>query len=151
MLTARVNALRADNPICFGNQGNYLSFAPQGFAGDENPNHSWNDGCVASLQLRILAIAEDTRLRLSLDPYIVPDKVPFQTLNVYVNGLWIGFLRAQSAERLEIDLPGTYIVPTANRLSFVMPNATRPVDIGAGNDQRRLAFSFREIALIRGS
>jgi hypothetical protein len=151
MLSVRTNTLRADNPIRFGNQGNYLTFAPHGFAGSENPHHSWNDGYVANLQMRILAIAEDTQLQIEVDPYLVADKLLFQTMNVYINGLWIGFLRAQANERFMVDLPADFIVPTANRLSFVMPNATRPSDIGEGRDQRRLAFSFREIGLVRAA
>jgi hypothetical protein len=151
MQSIRVNTLRVDNSIRFGSHGNYLTFAPQGFSGDEHGNHTWNDGCVATLRLRILALAEDTQLRVDIDPYIVPEKVPFQTLNVYVNGLWIAFARSQGTERLLIDLPADFIVPTTNRLSFVMANATRPAEIGEARDQRLLAFSFREIALIRST
>jgi hypothetical protein len=151
MQTIRVNTLRADNSIRFGSHGNYLTFAPSGFSSDEHANHTWNDGCVATLRLRILALAEDTQLRIDLEPYLVAEKVPFQTLNLYINGLWIAFAHSQGTERLMIDLPADFIVPTTNRLSFVMPDAARPADIGEGRDQRRLAFSFREIALIRPS
>jgi hypothetical protein len=149
MQTIRLNTLRADNPIRFGNKGNYQTFGAQGFSGDEHADHTWNNGFVASLQMRIMAIAEDTQLRVEIDPYILPDKVPFQMLNVYINGLWIAFARAFATEHLVVNLPGDHIVPSGNRLSFVMPNAARPADIGAGSDQRLLAFSFREIALIR--
>jgi hypothetical protein len=151
MLTTRINTLRPDNPIRFGSQGNYLTFAPQGFSADEHTDQTWNDGFVTSLQVRILAIADDTRLRITLAPYVVAEKVPFQTLDLYINGLWIAFLRAQVAERLLVELPGAYISPTANRLSFVMRNATRPSEIADGSDERRLAFAFREIALLRAA
>ena len=75
--------------------------------------------------------------------------LPFQDLTVYLNGLWIGFIRAERPIALIARFPAAYLVHRENLLTFVMPNAACPREIGVGPDARRIGFAFQEIALGR--
>jgi hypothetical protein len=141
-----INTLTADNPIRFGENGNYLSFVPEGFDSSESAEHTWNDGYVASVRFQVLGPIDNGELKISGDPFIV-DSIPSQEITAYLNGLWIGFSRFRAAATLVCPIGHSYLVPGHNRLSFVMPNAVSPSEIGAGSDRRRLAFAFRQVAL----
>lgn len=141
-----LNTLTIDNPIRFGENGNYLSFQPEGFGSAESAEHTWNDGYVASLRFQVLGPIDNGVLRITADPFIV-DRVPAQDITAYLNGLWIGFTRAREAATLVCPIGHSYMMPGHNRLSFVMPNAISPHEIGVGNDRRRLAFAFRLVML----
>lgn len=149
MRTGSINTLRFDSPIRFGTEGNFLTFGPRGFEGRDSATHTWTNGFVASLQLRILPLVDAAQLSIDADPFVAADKLPFQTMNIYINGLWIGFTRAERTELLTVPLPPTYVAPGENVLAFAMPNATRPREIGMGDDERRLGFAFHQIALTR--
>ena len=149
MRSVRFNSWRFDNPIRFGAVGNYLTFAPQGFVREDSPNHTWNDGFSATLQMAMGPVIEPVQMRIDADPFLVPGRLLFQDLIIYLNGLWVGFTRADEAILLTIPIPAAYVSEHENLLAFVMPNAMRPKAIGVGPDARRLGFAFREIALQR--
>jgi hypothetical protein len=142
-----LNTLTADNSIQFGAKGNYMSFAPEGFGTEDSTEHTWNDGNVSSIGFQVLGPIEDGALQITGDPFIV-EGVPAQDVFAYLNGLWIGFSRSRETTTLVCPIGHRYVIPGQNRLSFVMPDAISPREIGAGADMRRLAFAFRTISLI---
>jgi hypothetical protein len=143
------NLLTIENPIQFGQDGNYFSFMPEGFGQEDSVGHTWNDGFVATLRFQTLGPSENLALNISAKPFII-DSVPGQELFAYLNGLWIGFILARSETILSCRLGLKYIGPGENIIAFVMPNAISPREIGTGSDVRRLAFAFREITLVAG-
>ena len=146
MRSTEGNSLAYNTKITFGPTGGYLSLSPQGFAAGER-NYTWNAGYVASLRFRVPLARRDPVLALDLHPFIVPYKVAEQDLNIYINGLWVGFLRTTQPTRYECPFPREHLSSGTNLLSFLMPRATRPIDIGASQDTRLLAFSFYGAAL----
>jgi hypothetical protein len=141
-----INTLTADNPVRFGENGNYMSFMPEGFDNGESAEHTWNDGYVASVRFQVLGPIDNGELQISGVPFIV-DGVPCQEMTAYLNGLWIGFSRFREEATLVCPIGHNYLVPGSNRLSFVMPNAVSPHEVGVGSDMRRLAFAFRLVTL----
>jgi len=139
--------LTVGDPIRFGSGGNYGAFSPQGFAQDDNPTHTWNDGFVASITFQMAAPSAKFYLRIDADPFVVADKVPFQDLSIYLSGLWIGFTRANRGMNIAVAVDVEYLAAGDNVLSFVMPNATRPREIAVGDDVRALGFAFHEISM----
>jgi hypothetical protein len=131
--------------IFFGRTGNYVSFRPEGFGPEDSSSHTWNDGYTASLQFQTAASVDRWNIDISIDPFIA-EQVPSQDLFVYLNGLWIGFSRLRHAAVLRCPV-GQRQLAGQNIISFVMPSATSPKDIGTGGDLRRLAFAFREISV----
>jgi hypothetical protein len=137
-----------DRPILFGQQGDYRTFAPFGFAEEPGADQTWSDGFVAGLQFLLSPARHRPLIRIEADPYVVPPALPRQDLSVYLNGRWIGFARAAETVALDCPFDNHYLSPRDNRLSFVMPDAARPHDLGQGPDLRRLGFAFRSVVFL---
>ena len=69
-------------------------------------------------------------------------------LSIFVNGLWLNFVRADNHIVLDTRVPRTYLNTQRNLLSFVMPRATCPKNEGWNEDERWLGFAFLKVELV---
>ena len=93
------------------------------------------------------------RVRMTVDatPFLAEGKISHQEMNIYVNGLWLGFVHGdQWAANSFVIAPGMLDLRGESLISFVIPTARIPAKIGAGADQRRLGFAFQIVTFDRG-
>lgn len=122
-----------------------------GWAGPE-AGHTWNDGVEAVLALSLRPPVGRTVLLIGGEPYVNRVR-PMQELTVFGNGYRIGLWRMTA--RVETTLaillePEWWFVRgqrAAMRLSFCLPNSSRPKDLADGIDGRELGFCFRSLCL----
>ena len=136
-----------DRPIRFGETGDYRTYSPFGFADEPSADQTWSDAFVAGLVFLLSPARQRPHLVIEADPYVVAQRLPYQDLTVYLNGRWIGFVRAAQTIVLDCTFDNDYLSTRDNRLCFVMPAASRPHDLGQGPDMRRLGFAFRSVVL----
>ena len=119
---------------------------------DVEPGHGWNNGIDATLLIATRPSPGPMELAISLEPYVTRQN-PFQELTLYANGARAGYWQFS---RREVETITAWIDPfwwrthhdrAVLRLVLHMPQAVCPREIGDGEDMRKLAFSFRSIAL----
>ena len=85
---------------------------------------------------------EGRTLRIKLTPFLVPGKLEAQNVTLKLNGQVIGTLIFQRAEAKEysVSLPGA-VLQKENILTFDLPDAASPKNLGVGEDMRLLGIS----------
>ena len=145
-----MDTLALNAPILFGDNGNYRRFAVRGWSDPDNPVRTWTDSFVAELEFKIGLLKRDPLLRIEAVPFVADAALPFQELSIFVNGLWLNFVRADNHIVVDTRVPRTYLNTQRNLLSFAMPRATCPKDEGWNEDERWLGFAFLKIELVDG-
>ena len=142
--------LTINAPILFGENGNYRRFTVRGWSDPDNPVRTWTDSPVAELEFKTGLLKRDPLLQIEAVPFLAEAALPFQELSIYLNGLWVNFVRANNHIVLDTRVPRTYLNSQRNLLSFAMPRATCPKDEGWNEDERWLGFAFLRIELLDG-
>jgi hypothetical protein len=139
-------------PCYFGRKGLARHYLLTGWAAAEDTHH-WNDGYDATLTL-MLDFQPVSRLDLRVEgrPYVSP-AVPRQDMEVYFNGLRLGFWRLNGREDSVIEAtiePEFWFNRDGVSLGtcvFHLPGSCRPRDIGEAADDRRLGFCFQSFTV----
>jgi hypothetical protein len=122
-----------------------------GWSGPED-GHTWNDGVEATYLLAMRPPVGRTVLLVGGEPYVSRAR-PVQELTVFGNGYRIQMWRmtARVETTLVIPLEPEWWFQRGQRaimrLSFYLPNSSRPKDIADGVDGRELGFCFRSLCL----
>jgi hypothetical protein len=140
--------LALNAPILFGENGNYRRFTVRGWSDPDNPVRTWTDSHVAELEFKVGLLKRDPLLRIEAVPFLADSALPYQELGVYLNGLWLNYVRATNHVVFDTRVPRTYLSTQRNLLSFVMPRATCPRDEGWNEDERSLGFAFLKVELL---
>jgi hypothetical protein len=143
--------LKLGESIKFGAKGNLTDFAGVGWSShQDSPIATWSAEHVATLDARLPAGAPRVKLLVQASPFLCEGKIAFQQMNIYVNGLWVGFVHAEGFSRTAHVFAGDMLNAGNNMLSFVIPTARVPAALGIGADERCLGFAFESVALERG-
>lgn len=145
-----MDILALNAPILFGENGNYRRYTVRGWSDPDNPVRTWTDSPVAELEFKTGLLKRDPLLQIEAVPFLADAALPFQELSIYLNGLWVNFVRATNHIILDTRVPRTYLNSQRNLLSFAMPRATCPRDEGWNEDERWLGFAFLRIELLDG-
>ena len=83
-------------------------------------------------------------------PLLHPENLPEQSVTVLVNTIEVGTVKLRAPSVMAFDLP----VPATTAggkiaLTFRLPNAARPCDLGPSADDRLLGFSLRWATVLR--
>ena len=104
-----------------------------------------------SSQLRLLPVPPDDRciVRLIGNPYVVKGLIPFQRIEILVNGELMGTARVNDIAVIECEVP----MRLRQRdepiiLTLRLPTAARPCDVTGINDSRLLAFALRRVMVL---
>ncbi len=137
--------LRLAEGIKFGSSGNFSRLEPQGWAQpEENPILTWTTAAVSQLRFAANIPRGRMQIRLVFAPFIAKG-VRYQDATFYLNGLWLGFVRARERTICEFPIPREAWNPRDNILSVVVPGAIAPADLGVGADTRSLGLAFEQM------
>lgn len=137
-----MNSLNFGVPILFGNSGNHTAYAGQGWSSTSDADTTWNDGCVCTLQFRVAALRQSAQLVLQARPFIVPGQIDKQELTIYLNGLFVTYVRVAEAFTATAMIDRDQLSTRFNTVSFVMPHAASPQALGLSGDERKLGLAF---------
>ena len=142
-----MDTLATNVPILFGEAGTHRRFTVAGWSEDSNKDTTWTVTHVAELEFRNGVLKRDPLLRIRATPFIVANELPFQEINVYLNGIWLTYALAANDISLEVRVSRNFFNSQRNLLSFALPRATCPRDRGWNEDQRILGFAFQRVEL----
>jgi hypothetical protein len=131
--------------INFGGNGNSLSYLGGGWARAEE-NFTWAVGQESHLLLPLGQEAREFVLTMSVIPFVHPPILNSQRLIVSVDETTIGMATLSRPTVLAWRIPvGLIRRAERNLVTLSHPDVARPRDMGAGIDDRELAFSISEV------
>jgi hypothetical protein len=115
------------------------------------PTGRWTNGNTASVRLYVgKAEAHDLLLTFDLNPYVVALH-PQQVVNVSINGAPLAAWKfSDGSPATEQILISNQLLREANGavvVSFDLPDAVMPKQLGLGGDDRKLGIFVRKIAI----
>ena len=128
--------------IDFGARGNLNEFNPVGFSPDPDDISTWSEAPLAELSFRLPPLRHDLRFAIEVFPFLANGQIPQQACWVFLNGLFVHYHLVKGSVEMIFTAARELFNPRANRLSFVLPNATAPRDLEVGDDLRLLGLSF---------
>jgi hypothetical protein len=144
--TASIPPARTE--LIFGIEGNAGPHLGLGWSGPE-AGYQWSIGERSMITLDVPGEAGEYWLEMDVTPYIKPPLLPRQRLDVLIaGGLVHSFVQLPRGE-VGCVVPGD-LVAGRKTIEIVLdhPNAASPMLVAGDNDDRRLAVSFRRLALI---
>lgn len=140
-----MEVLNFNTGIDFGPTGNLKEFDPTGFSPVPDAVSTWSEASVAELLFRLPPLRHDVRFIVEVFPYIA-EGIPRQSCWVFFNGSFVHYQTIKTPVEMMFTVSRELLSPRANRLSFALPDATSPKDVGAGNDLRLLGLSFVKLS-----
>lgn len=144
-----MQVLNGEIGIVFGAGGNLDEFNPSGFSPTPDPNSRWSEARVAELLFRLPPLRQDPRFTVDVSPYLADGRIVGQECWIFLNGLFVLHQAITTHTELTFELAREAINPRPQRLSFALPNAASPRDLGIGNDLRLLGLAFGRLRLQR--
>jgi hypothetical protein len=135
--------------IDFGAQGNLSEFSPSGFSAQPDATSTWTEGPTAEILFRVPPLRNNVRFAIEAFPFLGDGALTQQQCWVFFNGLFTHFEHIRIPGELVFTVSRDLFNPRVNRLSFVLPDAVSPSDLGLTDDLRRLGLAF--IKLTAGS
>lgn len=135
----------------FGSSGNADKFKLDGWSRAEGVL-TWTDGVEASINLPVSKPYHPVTLKAYFRPYFAPGRVKSQRVNVLVNGRAVGtwtIKRKGFKEHTLVVLPGFFTDPERTVITFQIPDARAPADMGESIDTRRLGIAVKTMVLGR--
>ncbi|WP_297369216.1 hypothetical protein [Acidocella sp.] len=116
-------------------------------------NQNWNDGPEVGYQLRVSPPPQEACIiRIEGGPF-VNEHAPRQTIEMYVNGLRLGWWSLTSAKRVVLEAriePEQWLIRDGVAVGDVrwhIPQCVSPQQLGLGADERELGFCFISISV----
>jgi hypothetical protein len=135
--------------VGFGDNPDAERYRLEGWAASET-GFTWTDALQSTIQLPPLAGAGGFIVRLVASPFTVPQRLPFQQVEVLIDGVRLGACQVKEISVIEVEVPAELLVDN-NRLTLTLhlPTATCPSDVTDSKDHRRLALAVRSLAIHR--
>lgn len=134
--------------ILFAGNGDAGRYLLEGWSRPER-EWTWTDGNAATLTIPVESTKNSINLKVVSDPFIRPGKIEKQRVNILVNnqkvGEWV-FTEFGTQER-NIDIPNNLIDNSMLYITFELPDAVSPLELGVSEDPRKLGIAFRSISL----
>jgi hypothetical protein len=115
---------------------------------DPEDGFTWAIGDRSLLCLPPLAAAPNYWLEIDAMPFTAPPALPAQRLEILVNGEFVREFESFPDGIHGCAIPGR-LIRGRDHIDILLahPHATRPIDLNAGPDIRRLAILFRRLTL----
>lgn len=135
--------------LLFGSSGGAAKFLGRGWDEHASKEGHWSVEYAAEVLFQLSSPPQsELTLEIEILPYVLAPSLTSQSVEIYINGLWVAFLKARSAMTGTATIrPEMIRVRGANILSFVFPDATSALELGVGNDTRPFGFNFRSLRL----
>ena len=132
----------------FGAKGTVVPFLREGWDPGET-EFTWTRATCSRLELPAPDAPGTYVMRLEATPLISPEKLPAQELTILLDGIAIGQFTLNEATTLIVPLPreltdGRETLP----FTFLLPDASRPKDLGVSSDLRLLGLAVRRIDIL---
>ena len=135
--------------IDFSRGGNSIVYVRDGWYAPER-EHTWTKGTSSTLDLPLIEPGSRYTLEMLMWPFVVPDKIPDQSLAILVNDNLISKAFVQPGFNLiECDVPPDCATLSRATLRFDHPDAAKPCDHPGFKDDRVLALAFKTLKLRR--
>jgi hypothetical protein len=144
-----VQVLNTELGIVFGAGGNLDEFSPSGFSPTPDPNSRWSEAPVAELLFRLPPLRHDPCFAVDVAPYLAEGRIARQECWIFVNGLFVVHHAIRMHTEITFEMARETINARPQRLSFALPNATSPRELGIGGDLRLLGLAFGRLRLQR--
>ena len=133
----------------FGHDTDSEQYRLEGWARCEK-DFTWTNATHSTIRLPTLAGAGNFIVRLVVSPFVVPQRRPFQQVEIVIDGVRLGGCQVKDISVLEVEVPSEMLVEN-NRLTLALdlPNAARPNEITDSKDSRLLALAVRSMAIYR--
>lgn len=128
--------------INFGTSGNLREFSPTGFSDDSDAVSTWSSAATAEILLRLPPSRQDIRFVIEVFPYLAGHNVQRQSCWVFFNGSFVHYDVIKTPVELTFTVARELFSVRSNRLSFALPDATSPRDLGLSDDRRLLGLAF---------
>jgi hypothetical protein len=138
----------ARTDVTFGFEGNAGPQLGFGWSGSE-AGYQWAVGERSLIALEIPGESDEYWLEMDVTPYVRPPLLPRQRLDVRIDGTLIHSFPALPRGEVGCVVPGHLLAGRKTiEIVFDHPNAASPMLVAGDGDDRRLAVSFRRLALI---
>jgi hypothetical protein len=128
--------------INFGSSGNFAEFSPTGFSETPDRVSTWTAAHTTEIFFRLPPLRQDMRFVVEVFPFLGDGAVPRQACWVFFNGAFVHFDRITAPVEITFTVSRELFSARANRLSFVLPDAASPSELGISDDRRRLGLAF---------
>jgi hypothetical protein len=128
-------------PVRFGADGNARGYQAAGWSSPE-PDHTWTDGSTAVLRFKLKATDVPLRLRVRMSGLTKAPELPFQPVEVKVNGVHVTDWQVAGESDYSATIPAEAIKKEeVMAVQFSIPKATSPSALGTGADDRTLGLN----------
>lgn len=129
--------------VGFGITGNGEGYLTAGWS-TTSPTIHWSDGNYAEMTFAVTPPEKNVELKFVFFPHVVPGKVDRQRIIIKVNGLDAGSVdcRATDSQALRLTVNRKVLQQKRMVISFELPDAVSPKELGTGRDPRRLAIGL---------
>jgi hypothetical protein len=142
--------------IFFKKDTDSARFLVSGWSGLE-ANFVWGTGTVSKVELKFAAPSDRTEplhLRLNINPFVRPAKLPYQRLAIVVNGKRLFKGRVQSDTTLTLPLDLDLLSRRQSlQIAFIHPDRAQPRAVfpETSKDVRLLAVALKSLAVVSGA
>jgi hypothetical protein len=132
--------------IHFGIGGNAEQCLTQGWSGPEN-GFRWTDGHTAVFTCTLPKPKNDLLLNVTFAPFLGAD-IKSQRLSIFMNGYKLQDVRLTNGwQNITMVIPHNYFEEEIQRITFDLPDAISPNDLGISTDGRKLGIAVRTLSL----
>jgi hypothetical protein len=158
--TSKTMVYEWGTPVDFSSEGNYLLYQGAGWNDHFQDDFTWTSGNVSTLIIPVHKTSADVELIATFKPFTVPDKLERQVVRVFVNDTFVGEWNAQACsktwerimrnrgfQRRTLLIPNSLLTDDCMKITFELPNAKAPNELGFNEDTRSLGIAMRSMVL----
>ncbi len=139
---APTNIYTLGQEILFTDKGNGKQYARTGWSPPE-PYQMWSNSPAAGLSFRLdKPPQKDLLLRLQSFGFLIPKKIDFQEVNVFINQVSIGRWLISDNKWYEMVIPKKVIAGRTINIIFKISNPVPPSERANTNDKRQLGIAI---------
>jgi hypothetical protein len=140
--------IRYNEPITFGRSGMARELRCSGIDFSEAGSESWTYEPVAEMEFELPLVRQDVSLQIEGAPFLIPGTVSVQPVFVFIAGSFVGFGNFSGHAVRTFPVQRNVLNGRPSRLTLVMPNASSPASLGAGEDRRDLGIRLSSIIFL---
>jgi hypothetical protein len=141
-------AIKYNEPIAFGRSGAARELKCSGIDFSEPGSESWTFEPVVEMEFELPFLRQDVSLQIEGAPYLIPGTIRVQPVFAFITGSFVGFANFTGHAVRTFLVQRNVLNGRPSRMTLVLPNATSPASLGAGEDQRYLGIRLSSIVFL---
>ncbi len=131
-------------PVRFGRGGNAAQYQGCGWSFPE-AGLTWTAGRSAHLAFPVPPLEEDLLMKATFWPLVAQDRRAKQRVEILIDGEPVGYWEAKQAGEYKVTIPSKYLGSSLSTITFELPDAASPEELGLSDDKRVLALAMQAI------